>query len=382
MFGVYIHIPYCLQRCSYCDFATYVYDQILPPKEYIELLCLEMKNRQSLAPDRPLTSVYFGGGTPSLLNAKDILYLIESLEKNNFVISKNTEITLEINPATLDESKIKELISGGVNRFSVGAQSFNDQHLKAAGRKHNADDTRQTLDLLKSLGVNYSFDLLFALPNQSMEELKTDLEMIKAYHPPHLSAYCLTVPTGHPMSFNRPADEDQTKMFEIIIDELNTLGLRRYEISNFSKPGFESKHNLLYWQDQPYLSFGLSAHSYIKHKSQWGQRFWNPSSIDEYKKCILSPKDREPLSDLKNRKCLEELSAEQSLFDFCHTALRLDEGLHKNKLIEKYETDLLAPVFDKLKQLEKKNLLEYKKDSWKLSSQGVFLSNQVFSELY
>ncbi|MBY0385846.1 radical SAM family heme chaperone HemW [bacterium] len=325
MFGLYVHIPYCLQRCRYCDFATYVYDQILSPEKYVELLISELKAKSPLFSRQTLRSIYFGGGTPSLLDSSLILTLLDHIAKTGLQISRETEITLEINPATLNKEKISHLVSGGVNRFSVGAQTFNDSLLIDAGRKHSSLDTRQTLDLLCDLNVNYSFDLLFALPKQTLSDLEKDLRVIESYSPPHLSAYCLTVPEGHPMSFQRPHDDQQIEMFKMIESSLKQQNILRYEISNFAKMGAESKHNLLYWCDDDYVGLGLSAHSYLKNASTWGARFWNPSSIEKYQEAVLA-QTKNPLEDLEKIQCLEILSEKDSLFDFCHTALRLEKG--------------------------------------------------------
>lgn len=379
MLGLYIHIPYCLQRCSYCDFATYVYDQIMPPELYVELLQQELAQKASLFPSRELTSIYFGGGTPSLLSSDLILTILGAVAKNNLHFSKQTEVTLEINPATLDTQKIRALIRGGVNRFSVGAQTFDDALLKAAGRKHTSRETLQTLELLQSENVNYSFDLLFALPRQTLDGLRNDLARIQELQPPHLSAYCLTVPSGHPMSFHRPNDDFQTQMFEEIISNLDHMGLHRYEISNFAKPGLESRHNLSYWKDQPYVGLGLSAHSYLKHTSTWGQRFWNPSSIDGYKKLVEAGQAGEAV--LSSESLSETLSQSDSLFDFCHTSLRLDEGLSRRQLTEKFPSAPLEKLDTQLHSLTRKNWLSDDGERWRLTPEGVLLSNQVFAEI-
>ena len=379
MFGLYIHIPYCLQRCSYCDFATYVHDQILPPEDYVLLLKKELLAKTQLFPSKKLRSIYFGGGTPSLLETSLILSLLDEIAKCGLEISKETEITLEINPATLERNKISSLIEGGVNRFSVGAQTFNDALLKDAGRKHSSDDTRQTLDLLAERGINYSFDLLFALPKQTLSMLEEDLNIIKSYSPPHLSAYCLTVPEGHPMSFQRASDERQVEMFQLIEERLLSEGILRYEISNFAKKGFESKHNLLYWRDDDYLGIGLSAHSYLKNKSPWGVRFWNPSSIEKYEEAIKSLSG-DYLEKLDTLGCIELPNEKDSLFDFCHTSLRLEEGLSEAHLLKKFSNDTIQPVLTELATLQKNALLiRHQTGQWVLTEKGRHMSNYVFS---
>lgn len=384
MFGLYIHIPYCLQRCSYCDFATFVYDQIMPPERYVQFLIQELRQRRSLIPDRPLTSIYFGGGTPSLLPPSLILSVLDEVGKLGARQGPATEITLEINPATLNTSQLEELIDGGVNRFSVGAQTFNDALLKGAGRKHSSNDTRRTLDLLRKKNVNYTFDLLFALPHQTVDHLKEDLKIIADFAPPHLSAYCLTVPQGHPMSYHRIDDDGQVEMFALIEESLSQQNLRRYEISNFAKPGFESQHNLLYWKDGEYVGLGLSAHSYVKSVSPWGARFWNPSSIEGYEQHIaeFSPdSDSAPLAPHEKKKFIEYLTAEQSRFDYSHTALRLEEGLVYKNLIDKFGTLDNSALIEKLDTLTQQELLQNNGSCWRLTARGRLLSNTVFAEL-
>lgn len=379
MFGLYIHIPYCLQRCSYCDFATYVHDQILAPQDYVLLVKKELRAKASLFPSKKLRSIYFGGGTPSLLETPLILSLLDEIAKCGLEISKETEITLEINPATLDKEKILHLIEGGVNRFSVGAQTFNDELLKDAGRKHSSDDTRQTLDLLANRGINYSFDLLFALPKQTVSMLEKDLAIIQSYSPPHLSAYCLTVPEGHPMSFNRASDDRQVEMFQMIEESLKEKSIFRYEISNFAKTGFESQHNLLYWCDENYVGVGLSAHSYLKQNAPWGVRFWNPSSIEKYEELIKNVSS-DFLEELNTRGCLETPNQEDSIFDFCHTSLRLETGLKEDRFLEKFSSDTTQNIFSELRTLQKDALVIRTTDArWVLTEKGRHMSNYVFS---
>jgi oxygen-independent coproporphyrinogen-3 oxidase len=202
-FGAYVHIPYCLQRCRYCDFTTFEFSEIMPPEKYLQILLREIRKRSSLFEPTKLASLYFGGGTPSLIPAPFILSIISELANCGFEIDSDSEVTIEINPATVNEEKLDFYIKSGINRFSVGAQSFNDDLLKLCGRRHLAEDTRHTLRLLRERSLNYSFDLLFALPSQTLDQLKQDLDEVELFDPPHLSAYCLTVPSGHPMAKNR-----------------------------------------------------------------------------------------------------------------------------------------------------------------------------------
>lgn len=383
-FGVYVHIPYCLQRCTYCDFATYEQSQILPPDQYTDLVLQEIEMRAPFAPQKKLDTVYFGGGTPSLISASYIVAILEKLSSMGFVTGPDTEITIEINPATVDPQKMEIYLLHGVNRFSVGAQTFNDPLLKSVHREHNAAQTKETLSLLQSHRVNYSFDVLFALPGQTLDILKQDLQQVLHYRPNHVSPYCLTVPEGHVLSKNKLTESLQLEMFELISKTLKSAGYIQYEISNFCLPGYESKHNSLYWDDEPYWGIGLSAHSYFKEKP-WGTRFWNPNSIGQYEALIKANhivKARQ-ITDFCLENNFEKLELHQSVTDYCHTSLRRNKGLLKADFVAKYGDN----VFEKLlpilaQQVEEKLLIQDPdKDRWFLSDSGIVLSNQVFAAL-
>lgn len=382
-FGVYIHIPYCLQRCTYCDFATYEHTKILPPHEYAELLKCEIQAKSLAHLPRPLDTLYFGGGTPSLLKPELIVSIIHELEKYGFPIKKEAEVTIEINPATITEENLKIYLDHGINRFSVGAQSFDDKLLKSVNREHNAAQTRDTLDLLAKYNLNYTFDLLFALPHQSLEQLQIDLKIVSEYAPPHLSAYCLTVPEGHPLSKNRPLEDVQVQMFDLIEHELKKINLLKYEISNFARPGYESRHNNLYWTfADEYWGLGLSAHSYA-HKSPWGVRYWNPNHIDIYAKQVLSYKNKTAQSvyDFLPNEQYELLKLNQAATDFCHISLRKNLGLSQDILQKNFPDLVASSILKELKQLQQEGLLEHKDFHWNLSEKGQLISNRVFERL-
>jgi oxygen-independent coproporphyrinogen-3 oxidase len=340
----------------------------------------EIRIKAPVIGPRQLDTLYFGGGTPSLLNPTKLMEIINALKENGFELKKSAEVTLEINPATLTPEKLDLLIHGGFNRFSVGAQSFNDRLLKIANRKHSAQDTRDTLSLLNSHGLNFSLDILFALPTQKMDDLAHDLDEALSFNPPHVSPYCLTVPESNPMAKNRPQDETQVEMFSLIEKKLTERGLKRYEISNFAKPGFESRHNQLYWNDDEYWGIGLSSHSYL-HRFEWGCRFWNPRPINEYIKDIenLTP----GLWSLENAAptTAERLKEHQALTDFFHISLRRAEGLSIKEFEKKFKRPLQSVAAKPLEKLLNRRLLLEKNDSLALSPEGVILSNYVFEEL-
>ncbi len=384
-FGVYIHIPYCIQRCSYCDFATYVQTEILPPEKYIELIKREIRLRRhyldfSQSEDLHLDTLYFGGGTPSLISSDLIVDLIAELNKQGLKTSPQTEITIEINPATVSEKKLNHYLENGFNRFSVGAQTFHDRLLKMVKREHSSDQTKETLALLRKYNLNFSFDLLFALPTQSLDELRQDVLTAVDLGSSHISPYCLTVPEGHPLSFNRPLDEEQIEMFNIIHENLNLAKFKRYEISNYGLSGFESQHNLLYWQDQDFWGLGLSAHSYSKKKTHfqkntsWGSRYWNPNNIQVYENQI-----QQNLSELDSTQ-IEFLAQHQALTDFCHTSLRLEAGLKLDSLRIKFGEHLTKIVYDLAKPMVERQLLSQNSEGFQLTNEGILISNQIFEK--
>ncbi len=389
VFGVYVHIPYCLQRCTYCDFATYVKGTVLPPEEYVSILEEEIERRQNYFPKMALDTLYFGGGTPSLLTPDLLARVIDKLATCGFPLRDDSEVTLEINPATLTKATIDEYLRLGFNRFSVGAQTFNDALLKSVHRQHSSEDTLQTLRLLQERNLNYSFDLLFALPNQTLAELEFDLQRVGEFLPPHISPYCLTVPEGHPLAKLRLTENVQVEMFELIHGELQRHGYRAYEISNYARPGFESRHNQLYWLDHSYWGLGLSSHSYahnsITNSGAWGTRFWNPNHIQVYTEQIKALNSLELGLNHHSAEQKEILTTAQSLTDYCMTALRTQEGLDARSLRSKFSDSELDLVTSRLRLLESRGLV-YSKSSggdWQmaLSRPGVLLSNQVFAEL-
>lgn len=383
--GVYFHIPYCLQRCTYCDFATYVHTEIKPPEYYVALVKKEISLRHNLfsgMKSTPLKTIYFGGGTPSLISADLIVDLISELSKFGYQTGPETEITIEINPATVDERKLEIYLKAGINRFSVGAQSFSDRLLKMVHREHNAQQTKDTLALLRKYNLNFSFDVLFALPTQTLDELKYDVDVAVELGSKHISPYCLTVPEGHPLSKNRPLEDDQVEMFNIIHENLLKNNFSRYEISNYAQPGFESKHNLLYWTDENYWGFGLSAHSYMKStgvEKNWGSRFWNASNFDLYDKDISAAKHVTTINDLsENQK--EMLQKYQSLTDFCHTALRLESGLNIQNISDKFGNEAAQKVQKIAADMTPHNVIQLTKSGYRLTDSGVLVSNQIFEK--
>lgn len=380
-FGIYIHIPYCLQQCPYCDFATVLNTHPLKKEDYIDIVRQEIRNRNQAVPFRKVSTLYFGGGTPSLLSPSNLDAVIRELGDTGFDLSSLEEVSLEINPGTLTKDLLNDYLGIGISRFSVGAQTFSDRLLKLLGREHSSSETRETLDLIASSQVNYTVDLLYALPEQSMEDLLQDLDTLKELNPPHVSAYCLTVPDKNPRFFKRPSEDVQVAMFYRVEEELRKIGLSRYEVSSYTAPGRHSRHNSLYWEDQSYWGLGMSAHSYFK-TGDWGIRFWNPPHLVAYEKQVrIENKMTSRIDAFLPTHQFEALRLHQSLTDFCHTRLRTMQGLSMEWLSKKFPPVAVEKAKDRLTSLMKKGLVEVEDSVWRISHQKLILSEQVYQEM-
>jgi oxygen-independent coproporphyrinogen-3 oxidase len=372
-FGIYIHIPYCLQLCPYCDFAKYEVGKVPDQAHYTELLLKEIRQKRKFVPYPIATSIYFGGGTPSLLLPKHFRAILQEI-KNHFELKSGLEITMEINPGTLTAEQIEELLSLGINRFSVGVQTFDDGLLQKIGRKHSAQETEKTLILLQKNKVNFSCDLLFALPNQTFAQVESDLEKMVGLGAHHISTYYLNVPENHFLAQARPTDDAQIEMFHFIEDFLEKNNILRYEISNFAREGFQSQHNKIYWTQQPYWGLGLSSHSYFPQDGFWGTRFFNPRSYDAYERTLLTDKLFLPEN-------VEKLEQHQAMTEFCYTHLRrTQEGFSLDEFL-KYFAIIPKMLQHELTRLTDQGLLEKSGKNLILSRKGRILSNLVFERL-
>ena len=368
--GVYIHIPYCLQKCHYCDFVKYGVEELPPIKDYFKLV-LEELEQLKLNKSQSVKSLYFGGGTPSLAPKTDLKTIVDKISPH---FTAKSEVTLEINPGTLTHSDFEELKDIGFNRFSLGVQTFNSRLLKSCGRQHSPEDSLKDLENLNCLGFNYNMDLLYGLPGQSLNDLSKDLEFIKKFKPPHVSPYNLTLAKGHRFNLNRPRDEIQIQMMNLIEGELQKFNCQKYEVSNFAQPGCESVHNRNYWEDVSYYSFGIGAHSYDKDFGLWGRRYWNTAHYEKYEKCIKDKK--------RPYQGEEILKLHESLTDFVHTSLRQTKGLSKENFIDKFNKTLLQKVEQSFLKLIKEGLLQTTHEGWSLSPQGFKKTNIAFLKLY
>ena len=282
MAGIYVHIPFCKSRCRYCDFFSTT--QLERRELYIDALINEWQTYQSKWSRQEIQTLYLGGGTPSLLSIESLHKLLHSI-MNSINPDTIQEITLEANPGDITADKIQAWRAIGINRLSIGIQSFNDRLLQLVGRRHNAKQAIQAVRTAQAEGINnISIDLMYALPTQSMEEWQADIELALELNVPHISSYGLIYEEGTSLSqlleqgrITAIDEEVEMRMYDQLVDQLTQHGYEHYEVSNFSLPGRHSKHNSSYWKDIPYLGLGASAHSYDGKK-----RWWNVANIDQY----------------------------------------------------------------------------------------------------
>ena len=376
--AIYIHIPYCIQKCRFCDFTTFTLQQMPPPEIYMGWLKTEIENRHIGIKDRNLRSIYFGGGTPSLISPHLLAGVLDQLNQL-FHFHPNIEINIEINPGTLTKQTLKTYLTAGINRFSVGVQTFRDDILTLFHREHSSKETKETLKLLNKSNVIFSADILFALNHQSLKDLTNDLNIVLSYQPHHISAYYMTLPLNHILQKNRPPEDTQIKMFQLIESTLTEQSFIKYEISNFAKPGFFSRHNIAYWTDKPYWGLGLSSHSFLKTNSQ-RVRFWNPKNLKLYREQVQRKSFPFPFSCIpQNQK--EFLKINEALTDYCHTALRTRWGIQQEQLKARFGKTALNSTLKKLNSLREKGQIKQEGKRWIIKPKWHSMSNEIFREM-
>lgn len=384
MAGIYIHIPFCKQRCIYCDF----YSTTSQEKEnrYIEAVCTELELRKQSLPD-PVHTIYIGGGTPSLLNPASVKQLKDCMDRN-YRVMPDLEFTVEANPDDISPEWLEAMSRIGVNRISMGVQTFHDGHLKLLRRRHNSERAIQAVHLCQEHGFrNISIDLIYGLPEQTLEEWKADVAQAIALNVQHLSAYALIYEENTALWRMREqnkvqeADEELSlSMFEYLITELKNNGFEHYEISNFGLPGFHSRHNSSYWNDTPYLGCGASAHSFIGM-----ERMYNTANIDQYIKDIMRCREENlPYNEVCH---CEVLDRYEHYNDRIITGLRTAAGLDLEKLEQDFGTELKNYCLKMAAPHLKENTLQITEENGhpqgvlKLSHRGLFLSDGIMSDL-
>ena len=372
MAGIYIHIPFCKQRCSYCAFYSTTLYNIR--ERYVDALCKEIAMRKEYAGGAPIETIYLGGGTPSTLSMEQLKRICDTVYAA-YQVSPAPEVTIECNPDDLTPDFLAQLKVLPFNRISMGVQSFNDTQLKRLGRRHDAAKARQAVANARTAGYsNISIDLIFALPGSTIDEWEHDLESAIALRPDHLSAYNLTYEEGTPMhralergDFTELSEEENITQFQMLISRLKEAGYRHYEISNFALPGRESRHNSSYWNDTPYIGCGAAAHSY-----NGTSRGWNIADIQEYIKGI---ENGNPVFEI------EELTEEERYNDTILTRLRTAEGIPLAWMKEKFSSRLYDYM---LRCIGKEIALGYLKEEnghLSLTEKGIFISDAVIREL-
>jgi len=379
-FSLYVHIPYCDSKCPYCDFNSYAVRQ-WPEQRYVAALKAEMAFRagQPAFAGHPLRTVFFGGGTPSLFAPASIGAILENADRL-FGIQAGAEITLETNPGTVDQAKLRGYAEVGINRLSLGAQSFNPRLLKQLGRIHDADQTRQAARWARQAGMaELSLDLIFALPGQTLAEASADIAAAVALEPDHISAYNLTFEPGTAFGAAlksgrmRPlAESRQAAMYARVRRDLARLGYPMYEISNYARPGHPARHNLTYWRGEDYLGIGAGAHSYAAQGSG-GRRWWNERLPALYLERALEA----GMVEAGN----ETLDAQTSAGEFTFLNLRLREGLAETRFHARFGHTLLEHYGSRLTSLIEGDLLFWDGAHLRLSERGLELADSVFAEL-
>ena len=363
--SAYVHIPFCTQICYYCDFSK-VFIKNQPVDSYLEHLIEEYHSYDI----KKLRTLYIGGGTPTALSARQLAFLLEKLT-DKLDLSYLEELTIEANPGDLDQEKIAVLKDSPVNRVSLGVQTFNDHMLKQIGRSHSEKDIYENIANLKKAGFdNISIDLIYALPKQTMEDMKINVAKAIALGIPHMSLYSLIL-ENHTVFMNRmrrgklplPKEDLEAEMFEYIIAELKKAGFEHYEISNFSKPGFESRHNLMYWDNAEYYGIGAGASGYVD-----GVRYKNHGPIRHYLQAV----------EAGNARVQEEaLTLNEKMEEEMFLGLRKKSGVSKKRFEEKFGISFEEQYGAIVAELTEQGLLVPDRDIVRMTKQGLFLGDTV-----
>ena len=366
MKGIYIHVPFCKSKCTYCDFASYAHMEGRI-ESYFACLYRELEARGKELKDRVFDTVYIGGGTPSFVDSKFIMGAIRQVKKC-FSLSNSPEITIEINPGTIDEKKVKDYKSVGINRFSIGLQTGYDDQLKRLNRIHTAKDFLLACSLLK--GENFSADIMLGLHEQTLEQVKKSIELAVKGGASHISMYALTPEVGTPiytdyLNGELLSSDEVADIYDDVRAYLKTKGFNRYEVSNFAIPGYESKHNLNYWRRGEYIGVGVSASSFMN-----GRRFTNTFSIDEYNNAVIYNKNPEISSDV-----IEGADAE---FEFIMLAMRTAEGMSVSEFNKEFSVNFTEKYKKEL--AKKKDFLIIEDNFLRIKPEYIYVQNDIILE--
>ena len=372
MSGIYIHIPFCKQACFYCDF--YFSTSLKKKDELIQSILIEIELRKNELNDEVVETIYFGGGTPSLLNQSDVEAMIQAIYKH-YKVGPNPEITLEANPDDINEEKLKEMSSSGINRLSIGIQSFFEEDLKLMNRAHNAQESKACLEMATQYFENISLDLIYGIPGSSNLQWRENIQTALSYNIPHLSCYALTVEPGTALeSFIKKGimeevdDLQAQEQFLILIDELTQHDYIHYELSNFAKKGFYSKNNSSYWQGKTYLGIGPSAHSF-----DGKQRSWNVKNNSKYIKALTQ--NQIPIEK-------EILSITDQYNEYIMTGLRTIWGVSLKKVEQNFGKNYLKYLNQQAEKHILEHLLYIDDGILRTTRKGKFFSDGIASDLF
>ena len=369
--GIYVHIPFCQKKCDYCDFISYCGKDSIIPK-YIEAVKKEIE-LQKIKPQ--ITTIYIGGGTPSYIDSKYIKEIMAEIKKKNVI--ENAEITIEVNPGTVTKEKLEDYISCGINRISIGLQSTQDNLLQEIGRIHNFEQFLETYNLAKNVGFkNINVDLMLGLPNQRIKDLKESLEKIIKLKPKHISVYSLIVEDNTPIAkkielheLELPDEELERNMYWYVKNTLELNGYIHYEISNFAKKGYESKHNMNCWRQKEYIGIGVAAHSYRDIT-----RYSNTINLEEYIRNVKS-------GNLERNRIIHEIQKEDDTKkEFMLLGLRTIGGVKISDFKNKFGDNPIYLYRNELKKLSEEKLIAVDEDKIRLTNKGIDLANLVWEE--
>ena len=366
--GLYVHIPYCVKKCNYCDFCSLPQGGAGVPDEYVEALCTEIlsyeKNDKIC-----LDTVYLGGGTPSLLSSAQMKRIMLTIRKS-FSLSENTEITFEANPGTLTEEKAVAYKELGFNRVSLGLQSIHEKEMKKLGRIHNYQDFISSFNLLRRVGFdNINVDLMYGIPYQSKESFEETLNAVIELSPEHISAYGLILEDGTPLFFEKdtlpiPTQDEECDMYDMCSNLLKNAGYEHYEISNYSKPGRRSRHNMLYWNLADYIGVGAAAHSYFD-----GARYSNTDNVEEY------------ISSAIAGNCDRVQSEVDAEFEYVMLKARLSDGFLLSDYEERFGHSFTTGKERLLAKFQEQGFMTISDERIALTENGFYLSNSILVEI-
>lgn len=365
---LYVHIPFCVRKCQYCDFLSGPSDEETKDR-YIEALLKEIRAAEHTE-DYEIVSVFIGGGTPSALKAEAIASIMRTLQEQ-FFFCEDAEVTIEANPGTVDLEKLTIYRNVGINRLSLGLQSTDAEELKLLGRIHSYEEFLKSYEWARKAGFsNINIDLMFAIPGQTGEAWRQHLYQVAELNPEHISAYSLIIEEGTPFAeqnLDLPDEDTEYQMYEDTAEILERYGYRQYEISNYAKQGYMCRHNAGYWQRREYLGFGLGASSLYG-----GMRFSNTHQMQEYLKESRNPD--------QIRKDVTVLSRNEQIEEFMFLGLRMTEGISEKKFEENFDVRLMDIYGDILQKYEETGFMEHIETKWRLTRKGIHVSNHILAD--